>query len=363
MSRFPFQTAWCWLLASIVLLLTSVAQAGGGPENVLLVVNRRSWASISVANHYISLRNLPSENVLYLDWPDSLQTTDIESFRQRILRPILDAIERNELDDHIDYVVYSSDFPWSIDGHSEMQAVKLPDYLNPVGSLTGMTYLWPLIWGRRPEWVTLNSNHYVRPPRALPGVPATQAFRSWYGWSNDGALLEAGGQHYMLSTTLAVTGGRGNSLAEVVEYLTRSSGADGTRPKGTIYFDDTNDIRAQCRQPRFRAAVDELEQLGVHAEIVRDAMPRARSDVHGVMAGVADFSWPKTLSRILPGAICEHLTSSGGMLNDGAGQTPLIEWLRYGAAGSSGTVVEPFLIEARAWPKPITRRSPHRINC
>ncbi|HEY5312221.1 MAG TPA: TIGR03790 family protein, partial [Pirellulales bacterium] len=314
---------------------------------MLLVVNQRSWASLSVANHYISLRQVPPENVLYLDWSGSMQGTDIDTFRRQVLRPILSAIERNALDDHIDYVVYSSDFPLSVDGHGEMQGLTLPNYLSPVGSLTGMTYLWPLIWARRPDWVALNSNHYVRPEHALPGVPTTQAFRSWYGWASDGALLEAGGQHYMLSAALAVTSGRGNSLAEVVDYLTRSAAADGTSPKGTIYFDDTSDIRSKCRQPRFAAAVEQLAQLGVRGEIIPEAIPRARSDVQGVMAGVADFSWPKSLSRILPGAICEHLTSTGGMLIDGAPQTPLTEWLRYGAAGSSGAVVEPYLIEAK----------------
>ncbi len=61
-----------------------------------------------------------------------------------------------------------------------------------------------------------------------------------------------------------------------------------------------------------------------------------------MMLGVADFSWKDAFSTILPGAICDNLTSCGGMLADGSSQTPLTELLRYGAAGSSGTVVEPF---------------------
>src|SRR5581483_7998109 len=106
-------------------------------------------------------------------------------------------------------------------------------------------------------------------------------------------------------------------------------------------------IRAQCRQPKFAAAVDALEDLGVRAEIVPDALPRARPDVQGVMAGVAEFDWPQSLSRIQPGAICENLTSTAGALAEYPPQTPLTEWLRYGASGSSGAVVEPFLVEAK----------------
>ncbi|NQT16133.1 MAG: hypothetical protein HQ582_25475, partial [Planctomycetes bacterium] len=52
-------------------------------------------------------------------------------------------------------------------------------------------------------------------------------------------------------------------------------------------------------------------------------------------------------STILPGAICEHLTSAGGVMSAGASQTPLSEFLRHGAAGASGTVTEPYAIQAK----------------
>jgi uncharacterized protein (TIGR03790 family) len=43
----------------------------------------------------------------------------------------------------------------------------------------------------------------------------------------------------------------------------------------------------------------------------------------------------------LPGAVADHLTSSGGYLPDGGGQMPATAWLRAGATGSYGTVEEP----------------------
>ena len=56
-------------LASILLTLavSATVHAGGGPENLFLVVNLRSWASLTVANHYIQQREIPNSNVLYLD--------------------------------------------------------------------------------------------------------------------------------------------------------------------------------------------------------------------------------------------------------------------------------------------------------
>src|SRR5471032_552704 len=86
--------------AAIVFASNAEMKAGGGPENVFLVVNQRSWASLTVANHYIRLRQIPPSNVLYLDWAGSSETSDILSFREQILRPVLAAIQRRQLGDH-----------------------------------------------------------------------------------------------------------------------------------------------------------------------------------------------------------------------------------------------------------------------
>jgi uncharacterized protein (TIGR03790 family) len=42
----------------------------------------------------------------------------------------------------------------------------------------------------------------------------------------------------------------------------------------------------------------------------------------------------------LPGAVADHLTSAGGILT-GSYQMSALEWLKAGATGSYGTVVEP----------------------
>jgi hypothetical protein len=148
----------------------------------------------------------------------------------------------------------------------------------------------------------------------------------------------------MLSTVLAVTSGRGNSVREAVDYLERSAAADGTFPKGTIYFTRTNDVRSEKRFGEVAGAIAELKSLGVAAKIVPTPMPQNCADVAGLIAGVADFSWAATRSRILPGAICDNFTSFGGVMTEGGSQTPLTEFLRYGAAGSAGTVIEPYAI-------------------
>ena len=43
-------------------------------------------------------------------------------------------------------------------------------------------------------------------------------------------------------------------------------------------------------------------------------MPLNKPDVQGVMMGTASFDWKASGSTILPGAICEHFTSFGGVM-------------------------------------------------
>jgi len=152
---------------------------------------------------------------------------------------------------------------------------------------------------------------------------------------------------YLISTMLACTSGRGNSVSEALASLRRSAEADHTRPKGTIYFMENGDIRSTTREWAFRAAVEKLKQLGVNAVVEQGVLPQNKPDVAGAVIGAAGFDWAKSGSAMLPGAICEHLTSFGGALRETAGQTPLSEFLRHGAAAASGTVTEPYAIQAK----------------
>ena len=335
---FPAVVA-CWLA------LGTTCRAGGGPENVFLVVNSASWASQTVANHFRNLRQIPPGNVFYIHWDNALDNVPAETFRQRILLPILQTIDRRGLQGQIDYIVYSSDLPWSVDLQAEMQGHALPAPLTPITSATGVTYLWQLLMSHNPNVLGLRNNEYMRRAAGREVTLPTHGFRSWYGWGPQGQLLEGGGANYFLSTMLAVTSGRGTSVSESVSYLRAAAAADGAKPPGTIYYLKNDNVRSTCRAPGFDEAVADLRALGVKAAVLDGILPEHKSDVQGAMIGTADFSWASSGSTIRPGAICENLTSYGGILTEGAGQTPLTEFLRHGAAASSGTVVEPFALQ------------------
>ena len=93
------------VLAAVLAWTAAACHAGGGPENVFLVVNAASADSIAVANAYAALRGVPPINVLFLDWKGSRQSVDIAEFRRSILAPIKSSIDARRLAPQIDMVV------------------------------------------------------------------------------------------------------------------------------------------------------------------------------------------------------------------------------------------------------------------
>lgn len=443
----------------------STAQAGGRSQGVVVVVNEDSWASLAVANEFIRLRNIPPLNVIYLPLGDlaDFEIVDVETFRSRILGPVLGSIHARGLDATVDCIAWSADLPYAVTVTKDTPGLKLPAVITQLASINGLTYLCQSVMSREPaHYLSLGANWYARrvirtaaqndprwsglqmeqfnsaiksmrdkkwdqaeptlrqllathpnspdlhynlacclaqlgkiddglaelrlavqrgwwerlrtesddelkplrshkdfaailaeiKPLGAERIQKPRGFRGCYQWRMDGELaLNLPGPRYLLSTMLAVTSGRGNSVEEGMASLRRAAAADGTRPAGTIYYMVNEDIRSKTRQPAFEAAVARLAELSVKAEIVRGIMPEKRRDVAGIMAGSAAFEWGKFGSEILPGAICEHLTSTGGEMIQQAGQTPISEWIHHGAAGTSGAVTEPYAI-ANKFPTP-----------
>lgn len=175
----------------------------------------------------------------------------------------------------------------------------------------------------------------------------SRGFRKQHQWGANGTHVQNGGLQYLLSTVLAVTRGRGTSVDEAINNLRFSAAADRTYPEGTVYYLRNKNIRSTSRDGLFPSAVSMLNSGGVRARIIDGVLPRNVKDVQGVMVGTAKFDWKSSGSTIQPGAICEHFTSYGGVMRAKASQTPLTEFLRFGAAGSSGTVTEPYAIAAK----------------
>ncbi len=174
------------------------ALATGGPENVLLVINARSPESLCIANHYAALRHIPPGNLLFLDWDPKQEgppgITDVNSFREKILFPVVREARRPLRSREIDYVIYSSGFPWGIhigddvskfneyqkaleakssgkDQGAKADAMpsSWPKTMLPIGSLNGLTFLYEPVLSPPPQnkvlYVQPYSNRYARTAR------------------------------------------------------------------------------------------------------------------------------------------------------------------------------------------------------
>jgi uncharacterized protein (TIGR03790 family) len=349
------------LFIALFVLVAPVARAGLGPQNIFLIVNSASLNSLAVANEYIDARHIPATNVVYLDLPKQfIESIDVDNFRKLILQPVLDQIKQRKLAGQIDCIAYSADFPHAVQLKTDIGDEKLGKVMTPVGSINGLTYLYSSVMKKDLAYLMLGANRYApavhrmaatRRTAAIAMVPA-RGFRRLTGWTADGsAMPNRPDQGYLLSTVIGITAGRGNTVDEIRQMIRRSVAADGTAPNGTIYYLVNGDVRSKARQWGFRPAVEQLNRLGVNGEIIEGTLPMNRKDVAGTMVGIADFDWGKSGSTILPGAICEHLTSYGGIMFGGGGQTPLSAFIRAGASGASGTVTEPFAIQEK-FPSP-----------
>ena len=451
-------------------LLLANAVYAGGPENLLLVVNANSPSSLLLANHYISLRNIPERNVIYLDDVPKGEVSSRIHFRNKIMVPIVEQIEARQLS-NIDYIVYSSDFPstYQIRRHVDKLFSEAKKAGKSAGSkkiytarasLNSLTYYARQVLVDDPSYIALNSNAYYRVPartilrtpffgedqtkfqeakqlganrnyqdaietltelgkrnpdqiallyslaqlhaqngdskeaakwlgRAIshgwvyrsqtesdkafakvidnpvfrgildrmPNEPfefaPTMGFKSRYNWADNGSKngSPASGRQYFISTVLGVTRNYGCTEREALAALKRNAEVDGTHPDGTFFFADTKDVRNRTRKPNYKSAINALEALGMKARVITDKIPIKQDRVMGLTSGTARFDWDAGGSTLLPGAICDNLTSHGGKLYL-PGQTKCTNFIAAGAAGASGTGIEPYAIQAK-FPHPM----------
>jgi hypothetical protein len=106
------------------------AALSSGPQNVLLVVNPKSPESLAIANCYAALRKVPAVNIVYLPWDPKVGTTDVDTFRHQILIPVMEAATVAAASRQIDYVAYSSGFPWAI--RIDKDVAKFKDEMDKV---------------------------------------------------------------------------------------------------------------------------------------------------------------------------------------------------------------------------------------
>jgi len=316
MKRLQFGTAIA------VLFFTVSGSLGLGPHECIIIANRRTMESVELANYYAHLRQIPPINIVHLDLPDKALDADAtftpDEFRQYIFDPVNKIIRDRNIASHILVWLYSLDFPTRIE-------------TTPPMSLTGMTF----VRGNPPSPELIEGGNWLSPlfigPDRADGPKSPPAGLEEF-------TIRLTTNMPTPSMMLGWSGSRGMSVQQIKDQLRVAASSDGAHPSASVYFELNQDVRSEMRQWQFQPVIKELSGLGV-AGIAVSNIPAERVDLMGIMGGRAVFN-AGSYSSLQPGAYAEHLTSFAAIFHEPS-QTKLTEWLKLGAAGSSGTVVEP----------------------
>ena len=128
------------------------------------------------------------------------------------------------------------------------------------------------------------------------------------------------------------------SVNQAIDLIDRGVAADGKNPDGTAYLVSTSDSNRNVRAKGYEKTREMMRKL-IPTVIVKANSLRKKPDVMFYFTGLASVPDIET-NRYLPGAMADHLTSTGGALLDGS-QMSSLKWLEAGATGSYGAVTEP----------------------
>jgi uncharacterized protein (TIGR03790 family) len=119
---------WAFLLLLLAGAVSGYPQSGGGPENVLVVVNKSSAISRRVGEYYIQKRRIPLQNLCVINTHDQ---DDIEraEYDSRIARPIAQFLAKNKLRDQILYIVLTQGIPLRVGGASDDEIASVDSEL------------------------------------------------------------------------------------------------------------------------------------------------------------------------------------------------------------------------------------------
>jgi uncharacterized protein (TIGR03790 family) len=130
----------------------------------------------------------------------------------------------------------------------------------------------------------------------------------------------------------------GTDFDQVKTLIDRGVSSDRSFPKGHAYLVITPDKMRSVRSTHFEQTAKAFAGVFPVEILEVDALSN-RHDVLFYFTGSESVPLLDTLD-FLPGALADHLTSSGGQLTDSK-QMSSLRWLEAGATASYGTVVEP----------------------
>ncbi|MFM1841642.1 MAG: hypothetical protein RLZZ490_373 [Cyanobacteriota bacterium] len=258
-------------------------------QNLGVIINEKDPLSVEVGKYYQQRRGIPNQNIIRVSFPPTKNQISPEQFQQ------IQAQVDKQLSSNIQGFALTWTAPFRVQCMSITSAFALG--YDPVYCAQGCQPTAP--------------NAYFQNPSHRP-------YRD-----------------FQVRPTMMIAG---KNFAEAKALIDRGVHADGSRPRGTAYLLVTKDKARNVRSVTFgetRATFGTQFKV----EIIEGNVLANRRDVMFYFTGLPKVEKLETL-QFRPGAIADHLTSFGGVLN-GKGQMSSLRWLEAGATGSYGTVEEP----------------------
>ena len=298
---------WSVLAAGIAVLAGSAvgeAWAGGSGLNTIVVINQSSSNSCEAGNYYCERRQVPPENVLYINWTGSPISWTNTDFQTTLLNPLLAMLAARQLSTQADYVVLSMDIPYK--------------------TLNGAT-------------VNGTTSALFYGPKDDSGPDSAGITNSYFGSEQcfrQSPPASAPGYSFLATMITA------DSVTLAKQLIDQGVNSDSTFPSQPVILAKSSDYQRNLRYPGFDNAIFNARLCGNY-QVQRTNLdsPWALTNLLGFETGLANFS--VSPGTFVPGAMADSMTSFGGMILEASGQTSLLAFIGAGAAGSYGTVVEP----------------------
>ena len=279
------------LLVGLFLLFafTSKVTAAISAQQIAIVVNAQDADSRLIADYYRQKRGIPQQNIIEISMPAGGHSISEKVFK-KLYRQV-----KQQTPDAVQYYALAWSKPFKVGCMSMTSAFAF-------GFDRGF---------------------------CAKGCKATRESEYY----NSDALLPNDELHIRPTMMLA-----GSSLQQVYRMIDRGVASDNSMPQATAYLMNTSDKNRNVRSRRY-AVIQELLAENIRIEKIDDDVLKDRHDVMFYFTGLKKVKVIDS-NKYLPGAIADHLTSSGGNLF-GSRQMSILRWLEAGATASYGTVVEP----------------------
>ena len=259
------------------------------PANVAVVINDDDAHSVEVGEYYRNARNIPAKNVVHVSIPESPHNIPFSEFNRL----------KQQIEMHLDKDVQAIVMVWTA------------PYAVECNSITSA--------------MTLGFDAAQCRKTCAPGKPSP-----YFNSSSAHPYTDLGIRISMLLPT--------DSVAQAKSLIDRGKLSGFSVPAASAYFLITSDASRNSRALFFPKSAH-LPQFKLDIKTIKANSIEGVNDIMFYLTGLSSVSGLDTL-HFLPGALADHLTSSGGDLL-GAGQMSSLRWLEAGATASYGTVSEP----------------------